>query len=481
MNIVDAIKKYDADKIVFLGLFAVTLLLARFIVTWRSAIVLSVPIELKYGGLSASIPTENGWKSEKQWEYYKNAFALSSFFDAGSGNMTASVRCRYILLPTTASVKALFDEKTSAIGGMIAQTGQIPIEGMSSGFAKSPEGAGVFLIDWIYIKKPERFLDMFFGVAQLPNGRRLDIEVYQEGYDDDLAERVFRDVAESIRLKDNPVFDAGCKVIGEIKNKGLAPPAGEAGLGGFSPLLFAEEAQKGGNFFLMKDARGRSVGFTMDVTIAASGLQQDGDAKGVEAASFDYIRSPFNREQATVFEGQNNLDEFTWKSEAGGIGGRSGAEMVLDKTGVMAVRKFGRIVEEASYHISPAAIPTIFDALAFSQIIDSNYEEILVDIIDADGTILPLLICKVERDDSAVERLFGKEPAREEVVYILKAELLDGRGFYDKVFLDERGRILKRLLKREAEYVFERSDAETIQREFPERSDYILQRNEMLR
>jgi len=489
MDVVDATKKYGADKIAFLGLFAVALLLARLIIASKSAIVLSGPIELKYGGLSVSIPTANGWQSEKQWKYYKNAFTLSSFFDSGSGSTSAMARCRYLLLPTTAAADTLFQEKASASGGVIANTGQIPIDRAGFSFAKSLQDTGPFLINWIHIENPKELFDIFFGIAKLPNGRQLDIEVYQEGDDVDFAEQVFRRVADSVKLKDNQALDAGCEIIGEIKNKGLAPPIGEAGPGSFLGSHFTQETQNGGNFYLMKDAKGRSVGFAMDVMIAAPFLQQDREPElydfgpedqNIQAASFDYIRGPYNREQATFFQGRNNLDEFTWRSETSGIVGRSGAEIILDKTGVMTVRRFGRTVEDNRYHISSAAIPTIFDALIFSQILDSDYEEIFVDIINADGTILPLHICRIEKDDSVIERFFSKEAARKEVTYVLRLELLDGRGFSDQVFLDNQRRILKRFMQLEAVYIFERTDAETIQREFPERADYILQKNKML-
>lgn len=481
MDVVDAIKRYGADKIAFLGLFAVALLLARFIVVSRSAIILSGPIELKYAGLSVSMPTENGWRSEKQWKYYESAFTLSSFFDAGSGRTTAMARCRYILLPTTASADALFEEKASAIGGVLANRGQIPIDISGSSFAESLQDTGPLLINWVYIENTKELFDIFFGIAKLPNGHRLDIEVYQEGDDADRAEQVFRRVTESVKLKDNQALDAGCETVAAIKSKGLgsflgSPPAGET--------------QDGGNFYLMKDARGRSIGFAMDVVISAPILQQNREselydvgegAQSIQAASFYYIRDPYNREQATFFQGRNKLDEFTWRSETSDIVGKSGAEIILNRTGVMTIRKFGQTVEDKSYHISSAAIPNIFDTLTFSQILDSDYEEVLVEVIEADGTILPLRICRIKTDDSAVEWLFGEETTRKEVVHILKTELLDGRGFYDKVFFDGRRRILKQLLKRETEYVLERTDAETIRKEFPERADYILRKDKLLR
>jgi len=480
MSVVYGIKKYGVDKIAFLGLFVVALLLARLIITSRSAIVLSEPIELNYSGLSVSIPAGNGWQSEKQWKYYKNTFTLSSFFDSGSGNMTAMAHCRYLLAAKTATADMLFREKTSAIGGAIANTGQILIDIPGLDFSKSLQNADPLIINWVHIKKPNRLFDTFFGVTQLPNGRQLDIEVYQTGGDIDLAERVFKRVTESIKLQDNRALEAGCEIIAAIKSKGLDS---------FFSSRFAEETKSGGNFFLMKDVGGRSVGFAIDVLIAAPVLQQnretelydlDSDAQSIQASSFDYIRGPYNREQATFFQGQNNLDEFTWRSETSGIEGKSGAEIIFDKTAVMTVRKFGQTVEHNSYNISSAAIPNIFDALTFSQMLDSDYEEVIVDIIGADGVILPLLVSRTEKDASAVERFFSEGAAQEQVTYVLRLELLDGRGFFDQVYLDKQGRILKRLLQREEAYILERTNAETILREFPERSDYILRSNKML-
>ena len=89
MNGTCGTKKYGADKIALLGLFTVALLTAHFIITSRSAVVLSEPMKLDYTGLSVSMPAGNGWHGEKQWKYQKNAFILSSFFDSGAGSVTA--------------------------------------------------------------------------------------------------------------------------------------------------------------------------------------------------------------------------------------------------------------------------------------------------------------------------------------------------------------------------------------------------------
>ncbi|UCE99110.1 MAG: hypothetical protein JSV82_07995 [Planctomycetota bacterium] len=475
-----AIKKKGADKIAFLGLLLVALLLARLIIASKSTIALSKPLVLNYSGLSVSIPAGNGWKSEKRWIYHKNAFTLTAFFDSGSGSMAAVARCRYLLAPTTAAVDTLFNEKAATIGGSIANQGQIPVDISDYRFTNSSQSTGTLIVDWVHIQKPKGLFDTFYGVTHLPNGRQLDIEVYQAGADTDLAKSVFNRVAESVKIRNSQILDAGCEIVAAIKRKGLDS---------FFGSHFDKETKNGANFFLIKDARQRSIGFTMDVLIAAPVLQQnretelydfDLSAQTIQAASFYYIRRPYNREQATLFQGVNNLDEFTWRSETSRIDAKSGAEIVLDKPAVMTVRKLGETVEDNSYHISSAAIPDIFSELTFRQILDSDYKEILVDIIEADGAILPLLISRIEKDTSAIEQFFSKAADREKVTYVLKLELLDGRGFSEQVFFDNKKLILKRLLRREVIYIIERTDEDTILREFPERADYILRKSKTL-
>lgn len=462
MNETHETKKYVTDKIALLGLFIVTLLIARLIIASRSAIVLSEPIKLNYAGLSVSIPAGNGWRSEKQWRYQENAFTLSSFFDSGSGRVTGLTSYRYLLATTPATSDMLFKEKISAVGGAIADTGQTWTDKLT--------------INWVHIKKPKALFEMFFGTAKLPNNRQLDIEVYQAMGDADLAGRLFKRITESLKFEDNQLLEAGSKIIAEVKSKGL------------DSLLdsrFAKEPQNADSqsresFFLIKDTAGRIIGFTMDVFVAAAVLQSPDfgqDAQpDIQAASFYYIRGRYDRQQITFFQGRNNLDEFTWRSETSRINSRSGAEIVLDKAGTMTVSKFGPKAEDKNYRLSSAAIPDIFTDLTFSQMLDSSYKKILVDIIDAGGTIIPAVISRIE-DFGELSRT-GQEPslAEEEAAYVLKVELLDGRGFSQYVYLDGQRQVSKRLLQQEGIYILERTSAENVLRQFPERADFSLRK-----
>ncbi|MFA5252623.1 MAG: hypothetical protein WC454_08580 [Phycisphaerae bacterium] len=467
------------EKIAFFGLFIAVLLIAYLIVIWRSALVLSEPIELNCASLSVCIPAGNGWRSEKQWKYQQNTLALDSFFNPSPGSITTIVSCRYFLAAVETAPEVLFDKKASAISGSkITKIGRIETgEPADSSSAKDPQNRSFPAIDWAHIEGPKASFDTFFGTVRLPNNRRLDIEVHQDAGDMNLAEGIFKSVTESLKFTDNQLLEAGSKIIAEIKSKGLDSFSASAG----------KKRGDQESFFLIKDARERTIGFIME----AIGPHKTGE---FAAWSFYYIRGRYELEQVTLFQSRNNLEEFVWKSETSGQGRRRGAEIVLGKDGIMTVREFDLRAEENNYQISPAAIPDVMDKFLFSQMLDSGQKEIFVDMIEADGKITPVFVSRIEVGPSTASpaaparvekrgggknRSSGADVAREEAAYVFRMELLDGSGFSQQVYLDNQRQISKILLQQESTYTLERTGAENILREFPGQG-YILQRKDKI-
>jgi hypothetical protein len=439
------------DKIAFFGIFIAVLIMAHFIVALRTAIVLSEPIIIESGDLSVCIPKGNGWRSEKKWTYQQNSFTLDSFYNPGRSIVTTVVSCRYRLAAIMTTPNELFEEKASTIGrSRIAETGQIKIGGSVLPSTEDTQNGGVFTINWAHIESlpisreaSKTLFDMFFGVAQLPNNRRLDIEVYQTTGETDMAEEIFKSVTDSVKFTDNHLLEAGGKIVTEIKNKGLD-----------SFLASADNTKSRGreNFFSIKDAREHTIGFTME------GMRCP-ETGQFRAVSFYYIRGRYDQEQATFFQSRNNLDEFDWKSQTSSPDGRSSDEIVTGKNGIMTVKEFDLQTREKNYQISPAAIPDILSEFTLIQMLDSDRKEILVDIIGADGKITPALI---SRD-----------------AYVFKVELLNGRGFSEQVYLDDQKQISRRLLQQEDTYTLERTTAEDILREFPEQGSFLQNKDKI--
>jgi len=147
--------------------------------------------------------------------------------------------------------------------------------------------------------------------------------------------------------------------------------------------------------------------------------------------------------------------------------------MILDRYGVMTVREFQAQPGEKSYRLGPAAIPNVFLDQLLMQMLGSEKDQIIIDIIEANGKIIPTLIAAMEvAKDMAAD---------EDTAYVFKLEFLDGRGFSKRIYLNDRKQVYKRLARQDNIYVLERTDVESIVREFPEHAEHILSNNQMLR
>ena len=433
------IRKLGGDKIALLGILAVGLLTARFVVALKSAIVLSEPIELAHAGLSLSMPAGNGWENETEWVYGENALTLSSDFALASGRPTARAYCRYLLAPRRTTPQIWFTEKASQIDGSIVETGQTRTDTLT--------------IDWAHIQKSEVLLTTFVGTVELPGNRQLDIEVREITGDTDLAEFTFRHVVNSLDFEDNRLIEAGAEVVTQIKSKGL------------SSFLSNQNQQ---TFFLIKDSRKRSVGYTMDVVVD-SGKE---DELNIEAAGLFYMRDRNTYEQVGSFESNNSFDIFVWKSETHSQTHRSRTEIILEEAGLMTVRRSDTAPPESSIYLGPTAIPDIFLDYVLRQMLDSSKTEIVVDMIGTDGKVTPAFISGIEKENDIA--------ADDEAAYVLKLELLDGRGFSENIYLDDQKQIYRRILRQKDVYVAESASMEDIMREFPEQAEYTLRKNRML-
>ncbi|MCP4609189.1 MAG: hypothetical protein GY845_10800 [Planctomycetes bacterium] len=198
MNKTYDIRKIGGDKIALLGLFIVSLLIARMIVVSKSAILLSEPIPLTDTGLSVSMPQGNGWKSEKQWSPHENGFSLRSIFALGSRNPNAEARCRYVKATETTDLQGLFEYKAFEVKGEIIKVEQIYNDTLT--------------FDWALIVNPKISLIFIFGTTKLSHNRRFDIEVQQIMNDPEMAEQVFKKIVTNLNFEDNQLLVSGAAV-----------------------------------------------------------------------------------------------------------------------------------------------------------------------------------------------------------------------------------------------------------------------------
>jgi len=437
------IKRLAGDKIALLGLFIASLLIAYLIIASKSVLVLSEPIKLAHTGLSLSMPNGNGWESERQWEYHDNAFTLSSVFVSGSSRALA--HCSYLLAADKLPMEEWFKKKADEIAGAIVEKGWIQADGLS--------------IDWAHIGDSQVRPGISLGAVRLPNGRQLEIEVHQIAGDGGLAEQAFERIAKSVKFKDNRLLEAGSRIVGQIKTRGL------------NSFLGSRDQQ---DYFIIRDLRrspAHPLGFMIDVL---AGSETNGKPD-VQAASLFYmqdIRGRHVQEQVTFFQSDNSFDNFVWKGHIHTVNEVSSTEVILDKAGVMTVSKSNVLPKDRIYQLGSAAIPDIFIRQLFSQMLDSGSKEIIVDIIASDGKITPTFVSRLQDEADAVK---GPEDA-----YVLGLEFLTGRGFSERVYLDYQKQISKRLVRQNVTYLLESTTLEEIKKQFPEQQESIL-RNKILK
>ena len=433
MNIKFDLKKFEPDKIVLLGLFALSLFIAHIIVSAKTALIFTGPIELNHAGLAISMPVGNGWKSEKKWEYGANTFTLNSNFLVNTNRPTAWAYCQYILDAEALTPQKWFEQKAAEVNGTILETGRDQVD--------------TLMVDWAHIEKPELLLNSFLGTIELPYNRRLNIAVEQITSEADPAEKVFKRILDSLSFEENNLFTTSSEIIEAIKSRGL------------DSLI---ENQNRQTFLLIKDSNRQTIGFMIDVL-----LNSEPDAKfNIHAAGHFYVRGI--QEQAVRFQCVNNLNEFVMESETSSTTGQNNTEIILDESGIMTVRDSGTQIE-SKHRISPVAMPDIFIEAILSRIIESDTKQIITDIIDTDGKITPTIVSVIEENT-----------ADENASYTIKLEFLDGHGFYELIYLNKNMQITKVIVQQNNRYVLEAATRADIVREFPERADFLSQKSNII-
>jgi len=433
MKIIFKTAKVATDKIAFLGLFVIALLVARLVVSSKSAVLLSGPITLKHTNLSVAVPAGNGWQHEKAWRPRKNGYTLSSVFAPGPGGPAALVLCKYQIALSPVTADLIFEQKAFAIGGKVAATGQI--------------GAGELMIEWAHLKNVKTEMEMFFGAAALPYQRRFNIEVHVGSVDFELGQQIFKKVCENIKFEKNQLLKAGNEIISQIKSAGLSSPLQDIGAG---------------NFFLIKDSGNQIIGFTMEV----SGNAGEGSAFNIQMVNYYYIREKYPSEQVSLFQSVDNLEKFYWKSEISGPPGMKGFEIVQSPLQTLTVKSFGREIKEENYQFTSAVIPEVLLDMVFRRMLRSGYKQVMVDVIESDGNVTAAFISQIEQQNT-VEGT------------VLQLELLNERGFAEQIYLDDKLKIQKQILLGEG-VTLERTNKETVIKNFPERLEYILQKSDLL-
>ena len=93
--------------------------------------------------------------------------------------------------------------------------------------------------------------------------------------------------------------------------------------------------------------------------------------------------------------------------------------------------------------------------------IASKYDEVTVDIIEAEGIVTPALLTKLK-------------PANNDTEFLVKITFLDGSDFFEEVYFDQQRQITKRIIHQNSSiFVVEKTAEQQIVELFPERVNYF--------
>jgi len=240
---------------------------------------------------------------------------------------------------------------------------------------------------------------------------------------------------------------AGDEVISAIKARGISD---------LLNLLGHE------NFYLVKNTRGRTIGFSIDIftdSTTSTGVKINA------AGHFYMLRGAI--EHLMVFEGDDVIKEFSWKTDLLGSGLDGRSEISLDANGMMTIGGGGS--KGHSFPLTSPAIPKFMLDFVVSQMLQTGQKRIIVEVIDFDGAIKPVRISQVKK---------GLVPSGTEAGHVLKLELPNENRVSKLIFVDDQGLITKVVMRREG-LILERSTIEAVLRRFPGKAGYLLQKKKI--
>jgi hypothetical protein len=428
-------EKYALDKVALLVIFALGLLLAQLLVSAKSRLRLSEPLELPYAGISVRIPQGNGWHGENDWQFISNTFTISSVFSPITGKIAASVEVRYLIAPQENRPDRQINRYSKELAGIVIETGKIRYTDV--------------LVEWTHIKIPDKYLDVFLGATQLPNGRGLSIEVQGPSSDAGWMEEIFTGTAKAVSFDDNYLLENGRKIVEKLKTSGLAE------------LTLNHNQQR---FFLIEDEKKQILGFMTDLLTISTDKEASGSVKFAELHHIRTRQGSLGRH--SLFQGDQKLRQFLWFSKAGSLEaiGETTVQIELNEENQMTVKAYTPLVSR-NYTIGPAAIPEIFLEELIGLFVESRITEALIDLILSDGRIIPIRLSAVD----------PRQPDADQAAYIVRLDFLDQQGYYGQIYLDNNKKTFKTMVHREDTYIFQRSNKDEVLKYFPMWRDYFLQ------
>lgn len=422
------------DKIAFLILLLLGLLIARFMISSRTSFDLSESISLKGTGVEVAMPSSENWKrSSGDFKFEQNEFRLSAVMRISSDS-AISVTWRYSLIPLKTDPNERFVQIAASVEGHIQNTGS--------------DKFGQFTYDYAKIESEKAVI--FVGTTVLPNNRSLILEIVQQGTGVELSEKLFKALLASAKYNTDNSFVKGVLFLDDFKSKFL-PELADADL----------SEQMISDYYRIKDAAGNTIGFTTDNLSYAA--QADSNLPMTSANLLFYSPSSDTFAEHSLFHSNPGLTSFDWTISQGFmLTNRRQSIIIQLRAGVLTIEKSGRFEQMPFTDIM---IPDSLFDLAVASFLKSDFDKLYLESLQADGRISPVILSRIESTQTAAL------PERSAA----QADFIGAMPSTQKMYFDGRGRLVSADVQGNLTFRLERTTRAAILSDFPQWLDKIQQ------
>ncbi|MBU1261033.1 MAG: hypothetical protein KJ757_03200 [Planctomycetes bacterium] len=422
-------RRLGLDKLAFLILFLLGLLLAKFMISFRSDFKLSEPVKLKGTGLEVSIPAGDNWKQiSNGFKYEKNEFRFACLMQI-SRDSAITLQWRYFLLPAEKPAPQRLQDKALAVQGIVEFT-------ESNRFGD---------LEFDYAKIDSNQITLFYGTTALPDGRILTLEVGHKGRGVELAEKIFKALLASAKYqKDNPLAK-GAEFLKNFKNS--------------YPASLPPDSYQ--NYYRIKDTRGSTIGFMANSVKCPENPNKNSLFSSAELL---FLNTRLNSyAEMLLFHSDISLTKFDWSiKQSNFLTNREQPIFIQLDSDSFTVNKQSKA---ESFAFTDTMLPETFFDIAVAAFLKSSFDTVMLDFVLSDGRIAPAIISKSNMPPASVPL----------AKFAASVELFGTNTIYQKNYFDGEGRMLLAEVQSSFSYKIERVAKADILADFPQWLEKIQQ------
>ncbi len=423
--------KYSLAEVTLFIIFAFSLLAGHLLVIRRQAIKLSKPYVLDFTGISVSVPAGEGWTSYGSWRFYNDDsdIMLTAQLTVKE-HVVAVVQWRYIIAPEKMSTFRLLSKRAAVGGAEKVKTGQYSVKNA--------------LIEWAHAKVPGGIRDVFFGVAQLGNGRAIEVEAMAPS-DPELAKQIFAKVCKSLKYEPNELIKKGEKYIASVKDAGVAS------------LIERDTNLSWERVYLFDKPSEDASGYLLEVFDKEPEAEDKKVIKGDTRSYISHGDSWIKKD--TFFKCDDRFDTFFQQTKIERSDNARVPITVIEKTADGVLKGVSEaFLKDKHYEPGKNAVPEILFDSILAGFIGCEYDDMIIDIVRSECLIVPAFVSKMS--ELQVKELDKR------AAYGVLVEHLDAKKKFDEILFDENKQIIRKIRKNLHVHSWDRSDRGTLIEKF---------------